>query len=43
LEDVDHDLIGGQQVVGVEGVNDTLFGLAERAGAGDATQHEEKC
>jgi hypothetical protein len=41
VEDVRHHLIGGQHVVGVESVNGTLFGLAERAGAGYATQHEE--
>jgi hypothetical protein len=41
VEDVGHHLIGGQHVVGVEDVNDTLFGLAEKAGARDATQHEE--
>jgi hypothetical protein len=36
VEDASHHLIGGQHVVGVEGVNDTLLGLA-----GYATQHEE--
>jgi hypothetical protein len=35
-----HHLIS-RHVVGVEGVNDTLFGLTERAGAGYATQHEK--
>jgi hypothetical protein len=41
VEDDGHHLISIQHVVGVEGVNDTLFGLAERAGVGNATQHEE--
>jgi hypothetical protein len=41
VEDVGHYLIGGHEVVGVEGFNDTLLGLTERAGAGDATEHEE--
>jgi hypothetical protein len=40
VEDVGHHLIRIQQVVGVEGVNDTLFGPTEGAGAGYATQHE---
>jgi hypothetical protein len=30
-----------QEVVNVERVIETLLGLTERAGAGDATQHEE--
>jgi hypothetical protein len=33
VEDVGHHLISRQQVVGVEGANDSLFGLTERAGA----------
>jgi hypothetical protein len=33
--------MGRHHVVGVEGVDDTLFGLTEGACAGDATQHEE--
>jgi hypothetical protein len=41
VEDAGHHLISIQHVVGVEGVNDTLLGLTERAGAGYATQHEE--
>jgi hypothetical protein len=41
VEDVGHHLISRQQVVGVEGVNATLLGLTERAGAGYSTQHEE--
>jgi hypothetical protein len=41
VEDDGHYLISRRQVVGVEGVNDTLFCLAERAGAGYATRHEE--
>jgi hypothetical protein len=41
MEESCHHLIGGQHVVGVEGINDTLLGLAERAGNGYATQHEE--
>jgi hypothetical protein len=41
VEDDGHHLIGKQQVVGVEVVNGTLFGLTERAGAGYAPQHEE--
>jgi hypothetical protein len=41
MEDDGYHLIGGHQVVGVEGVNGTLLGLTERAGAGYATQHEE--
>jgi hypothetical protein len=41
VEDVGHHFIGGQHVVGVKGVNDTLLGQAERAGAEYATQHEE--
>jgi hypothetical protein len=41
MEDVGHHLIGGQRISGVERVNYTLFGLTERAGARDATQHEE--
>jgi hypothetical protein len=41
VEDVGHHPIAGHKVVGVEGVNGTLFSLTERAGAGNATQHEE--
>jgi hypothetical protein len=41
VEDVGYHLIRRQHVVGVEDVNDTLLGLAERAGARYATQHEE--
>jgi hypothetical protein len=41
MENVGHHLIGGHEVVGVEGVNGTSLGLAERAGARYATQHEE--
>jgi hypothetical protein len=38
---VGHHLVGGEEVVGVEGVNDALLGLAERPVAGYATQHEQ--
>jgi hypothetical protein len=41
VEDACHHLISRQHIVGVEGVNDTLFCLTERAGAGYATQHED--
>jgi hypothetical protein len=41
VKDVGHDHVGRQDVVLVEGVNDALFGLAEGAGARNATQHEE--
>jgi hypothetical protein len=41
VEDVGHHLISRQEVVSVESVNDTLLGLTERAGVGNATQHEE--
>jgi hypothetical protein len=41
VENAGHHLIGGHEVVGVEGVNDTLLGLAERAGAGYAAHNEE--
>jgi hypothetical protein len=41
VEDVGHHLISIHEVVRVKSVNGTLFGLTERAGAGDATQHEE--
>jgi hypothetical protein len=41
VEDAGHHLISRQHAIGVEGVNDTLFGQTERAGAGYATQHEE--
>jgi hypothetical protein len=41
VEDDGHHFMSRQHVVGVEGVNDTLFGLTERVGAGYATQHEE--
>jgi hypothetical protein len=36
-----HHLINIKKVVGVEGVNDKLFSLTERAGARYATQHGE--
>jgi hypothetical protein len=39
--DVGHHLISMQEVVTVESDNDTLLGLTERAGAGNATQHGE--
>jgi hypothetical protein len=41
VKDVGHHFIGGHEVVCVEGFNDTLLGLAERAGAKNAAQHEE--
>jgi hypothetical protein len=41
VEDVGHNLISGHEVVSVEIVNDTLLGLTERAGARNATHHEE--
>jgi hypothetical protein len=40
-QDAGHDLIGIQEVVRVEGVNDALICLAERTGARNALQHEE--
>jgi hypothetical protein len=36
-----HDFVRGQEAVSVEGVDDALFGLAERAVARYTTQHEE--
>jgi hypothetical protein len=41
VEDAGRHLIGGHEVVCVEGINDTRLGLAERAVAGNAAQHEE--
>jgi hypothetical protein len=41
VKDAGNHLVIRQHVVGVEGVNDTLLGLTERAGVGYATQHEE--
>jgi hypothetical protein len=41
VEDDGHHLINRQEVVSVEGVNDTLHALSKRAGARNATQHEE--
>jgi hypothetical protein len=41
VEDASHHLIIRHEVVSFKSVNDTLFGLTERASAGDATQHEE--
>jgi hypothetical protein len=41
VEDVGHHLIGGHEVVRVEGINDTLLWVAESTRAGDATQHEK--
>jgi hypothetical protein len=39
VEDVGHHFVRGEEALGVERVEDTLFGLNEVAGAGDATQH----
>jgi hypothetical protein len=36
-----HHLIGGHEVVCVEGINHALLGMAEGAGAGNAGQHKE--
>jgi hypothetical protein len=36
-----HHHIGGHEVVYVDGINHTLLGLPEGAGAGNAAQHEE--
>jgi hypothetical protein len=41
VEDDGHHLDCRQNVVNVEGVNDTWFCLTKRAGAGYATQHKE--
>jgi hypothetical protein len=41
VENVGYHFIGGHEVVCVEGINHTLLGLAEGAGAGNAAQHEE--
>jgi hypothetical protein len=41
VQDDGHHLISTQEVVCVEGVNDTLLALTERAGARNATQHEK--
>jgi hypothetical protein len=41
VKNVGHHLIGGHKVVCVEGINHTLLGLAEGAGAGNVAQHEE--
>jgi hypothetical protein len=41
VENVGHHLIIRHEVVRVDSVNDTLLGLMERAGVGNATQHEE--
>jgi hypothetical protein len=41
MEDVGHDFVGRQEVYHVEGINDALFGLAERTGGENATQHEQ--
>jgi hypothetical protein len=41
VENAGHYLIGGQEVVCVEGNNHTLLCLTEGAGARNAAQHEE--
>jgi hypothetical protein len=41
VEDAGHHIINRQERVSVEGVNDKLLVLTERAGARNATQHEE--
>jgi hypothetical protein len=42
VENTGHHLVGGHEVVCVEGIiNHTLLGLAEGAGVGNAAQHEE--
>jgi hypothetical protein len=41
VEDAGHHLISRLDVVGVEGVNDTMFSLTERAAVRYATPHEE--
>jgi hypothetical protein len=41
VEIAGHHLIGGHEIVCVEGINNTLLNVAEGAGAGNAAQHEE--
>jgi hypothetical protein len=41
VEDVGHHFICGHEAVGVESVDDTLFGLTKMAGAKNATQYHE--
>jgi hypothetical protein len=41
VKNAGHHLIGGHEVVCVDGINHTLLGLAEGAGAGNAAHHEE--
>jgi hypothetical protein len=41
VKNVGHHLIGGHEVVCVEGINHTMLGLAEGSSARNAEQHEE--
>jgi hypothetical protein len=41
VKDVGHHLVRGKEVVGVERVDDTLFGLNKIASARDVAEHEE--
>jgi hypothetical protein len=41
VSDDGHYLVSGEEVVGVERVDDTLFCLSKMASAGDAAEHEE--
>jgi hypothetical protein len=40
VEYVDHNLVCGEEVVGIEGVDDALFGMARGSVAGYTPQHE---
>jgi hypothetical protein len=40
VEYVGHHIVCGHEVVGVDGFDDAMFGLAERSVARYATQHE---
>jgi hypothetical protein len=37
MENDGHHIVRGEEVIGVERVDDTLFGLTEAAGGADAT------
>jgi hypothetical protein len=41
VQDAHHPIVRGEEVVGFERVDDTLFGLTEVAGVGDSAEHEE--